>query len=216
MVSMRRKRPEDGTGEQPGGTPHDGTLHDGTLRDGQAPPAAEPVDPAYERFGGVNLGAAFFGWMVAVGMTVLLTAIVGAVYAVVGQSVTVDELQAGADLTTAGIVTGVVLLAVLLVAYYSGGYVAGRMSRFDGGRQGLAVWLLALLFAVLAAVAGWIAGERYQVLDRADLPTLSVTTQDLTVAGVVSLVVVLGGTLLAAMAGGKVGRRYHVRVDRAL
>lgn len=206
MVSMRRNRPEDGTGEPTGSPTHDG----------QVAPASEPVDPAYERFGGVNVGAAFFGWMVAVGMTVLLSALLGAVYAVVGATVSVEDLQAGADLTTAGIVTGLVLLAVLLVAYYSGGYVAGRMSRFDGGRQGLAVWLLALLFAVLAAVAGWIAGERYQVLDGADLPTLSVTTQDLTVAGAISLAVVLGGTLLAAMAGGKVGRRYHTRVDRAL
>lgn len=205
MVSMRRKRPEDGTGE-PAGPAHDG----------QGPLPAEPVDPAYERFGGVNLGAAFFGWMVAVGMTVLLSALLGAVYAVAGATTSVEDLGAGADLTTAGIVTGVVLLAVLLLAYYSGGYVAGRMSRFDGGRQGLAVWLLALLFAVLATVAGWIAGERYQVLDGTDLPTLSVTMQDLTVAGALSLAAVLLGTLLAAMAGGKVGRRYHSRVDRAL
>ncbi len=210
MVSLRRNRPEDPDATGPVGPVHDRPVHDGPVQDGA------PVDPAYERFGGVNLGAAFFGWMVAVGMTVLLTGVLGAAYAVAGQTATLDDLQGSTDLTTEGVVTGVVLLVVLLVAYYSGGYVAGRMSRFDGGRQGLAVWLLALLFAVLAAVAGWVAGERYDVLDRSDLPSLSVTVQDVTLAGVISLLVVLLGTLLAATAGGKVGRRYHSRVDRAL
>ena len=32
-----------------------------------------------DRFGGTNLGAAFFGWLVAVGMTILLSGVVGAV-----------------------------------------------------------------------------------------------------------------------------------------
>ena len=36
---------------------------------------------------------------------------------------------------------GVVVAAVVLfVAYVCGGYVAGRMARFDGIKQGLAVW----------------------------------------------------------------------------
>lgn len=199
MVSMRRNR-RDGDDE---------TVV-------QAPVHADGRSEAYDRFGGANLGAAFFGWMVAVGMTMLLTGIIGLVLAVLGQTVQVDDISSQADIGTAGLVTALVLLGVLLVAYYSGGYVAGRMSRFDGSRQGLVVWLFALLFSVLTAVGGYVAGDRYDVVDRAGLPTVSLTSSDLTLVGVISLAVVLLGTLLAAMVGGKVGQRYHSKVDRAL
>lgn len=172
-------------------------------------------DPAYERFGGVNVGAAFFGWMVAVGTTVLLSGIVGAVVLVLGLGADV-ELDTSSALTTTSIVSAAVVLGVLLVAYYCGGYVAGRMSRFDGGRQGVAVWLFALVFGILGGLAGYAAGERYDLLSGADLPSVEVATSDLTLAGIVTGVVVLLGTLLAAVVGGKVGRRYHAKVDRAL
>ena len=46
----------------------------------------------------------------------------------------------------------------LAVAYFAGGYVAGRMSRFDGARQGLGTWLLGLVVTVVLAVVG--AGAR--------------------------------------------------------
>ncbi len=39
-----------------------------------------------ERFGGVNPGAAFFGWLVAVGVTILLAGILGAVAAAIGET----------------------------------------------------------------------------------------------------------------------------------
>lgn len=42
-----------------------------------------------------------------------------------------------------GMVGIIVLGVIVLVAYYCGGYVAGRMARFDGMKQGLAVWLWA-------------------------------------------------------------------------
>jgi hypothetical protein len=112
-------------------------------------------------------------------------------------------------------VIALVLLAVLLVAYYAGGYVAGRMSRFDGARQGVAVWFVGLLVTVAAAVLGWVAGDQYNLLDRVDVPRVPIPTDNVTLGGVVTGVLVLVGTLLAAVLGGVVGRRYHDRVDRA-
>ena len=44
----------------------------------------------------------------------------------------------GGDAETIGLVGGALLLAALMIAYFAGGYVAGRMSRFDGARQGFA------------------------------------------------------------------------------
>ena len=34
-----------------------------------------------------------------------------------------------------------ILLSLQFLAYFSGGYVAGRMARFNGVGQGLMVWL---------------------------------------------------------------------------
>ena len=53
---------------------------------------------------------------------------------------------------TIGIVGGICLLVIALIAYFAGGYVAGRMSRFDGGRQGLAVWIWSVAVVVVLAV----------------------------------------------------------------
>lgn len=183
------------------------------------PVAREPrvydEDRARARFGGANAGAAFFGWLVAVGMTALLTGLIAVVATAVGYSenITQDEAQRSAGTVT--IVIAVVLLIVLLVAYYAGGYVAGRMSRFDGGRQGVAVWLVGLLVTIVAAVLGWIAGDQYNLLDRVEVPRIPIPTDQVTVGGAITAAVVLLGTLLAAILGGKVGRRYHDRVDRA-
>ena len=95
-----------------------------------------------------ELGASFFGWIVAIGIAVLLTSIVGAIGTAVGFSGNLSQSDAERQAGTIGIVSAIVLLLVLMVAYYAGGYVAGRMSRFDGGRQGFMVWLIGLLVTI--------------------------------------------------------------------
>ena len=172
-------------------------------------------EAARHRFGGANVGAAFFGWLVAVGMTALLTGIIAVIATAVGYSNDVTQTDAERAAGTVSLVTAIVLVAILLIAYYSGGYVAGRMSRFDGARQGLMVWLIGLLVTLLAVVLGWIAGDQYNLLDRVDVPRIPIPSDDITLGGIITAVAVLVGTLLAAMFGGTVGRRYHSRVDRA-
>jgi hypothetical protein len=195
----------------------DDRLDDGdhTLHDRDDRYAGDPVLAQQDRFGGLNLGAAFFGWLVAVAVSLLLTGIVGAVAAAVGYSQQVTQGQAERQAGTIGLVAAIVLLAVLMVGYYSGGYVAGRMSRFSGSRQGLGVWLIGLLVTIVAVVLGAVFGQQYDVLSRVDLPRLPVSLDSLSTAGVVAAVVVLVGTLVAALAGGSVGTHYHRRVDRA-
>jgi sporulation protein YlmC with PRC-barrel domain len=168
----------------------------------------------HEEFGGFNFGAAFFGWLVAVGIAVLLTAIVGAAGTAIGLT-EVGGSSAAGNAETIGIVGGVVLLMVLVVAYYAGGYVAGRMSRFEGGRQGIGVWLFGLLVTLAAAAAGAVFGSKYNVLSKLDLPRIPVDEGSLTTAGLIALAAILIGTLLAALAGGKTGEKYHRKVDRA-
>jgi hypothetical protein len=168
-----------------------------------------------EEFGGINWGAAFFGWIVAIGIGVLLTAIVSAAGAAIGLTNNVSGDQAKSSADTIGIVGGALLIAIAVIAYYAGGYVAGRMSRFDGARQGFAVWLLGLVITLLVAGAGAIFGDQYNVFERLNLPRIPVSTSDLTTGGAIALAAIVLGSLLAAIVGGMVGQRYHRKVDRA-
>jgi hypothetical protein len=179
--------------------------------------APDPVRETHARqrdeFGGLDWVAAFFGWLVAVGVATLLTAILSAAGAAIGLTKT-STAQATDSASTIGIVGGILFLLVLLVAYYAGGYVAGRMSRFDGPRQGAGVWVIGLLVTILLGVAGVLLGAKYNVLSQLNLPRIPVDEGSLTTGGVIALVAVVLGTLLAAVLGGKAGTRYHRKIDK--
>src|SRR3954454_21802409 len=166
-----------------------------------------------DRWGGADGTAIFFGWLSALGLAALLLAVVGAAGTRLGFAENVTTGDATDNAGTIGIVGAVVIVVVLLLAYYCGGYVAGRMARFDGAHQGFRVWLLGLLVTIAAAVAGWIGGSQYNVFEQLNLPRIPVDEGSIATGAIITLVVVLVGTLLAAMAGGKAGDRYHARVD---
>ena len=166
-----------------------------------------------EEFGGVNWGSAFFGWLVAVGMAAILLGLLSAAGAAFGLS-DVSDSEAKQNAETIGIIGAILLLLVLGIAYFCGGYVSGRMSRFDGGRQGVAVWVLGLVVTIVLAVAGALFGAEYNVLERLNLPRIPIEEGSLTAGAAITLAVVVIATLLLAMMGGKAGERYHKKVDR--
>jgi hypothetical protein len=168
----------------------------------------------HEEFGGINWGSAFFGWLVAVGMAAILLGLLSAAGAAFGLG-EVSDAEAESNAETIGIVGGILLILVLGAAYYCGGYVSGRMSRFDGARQGLAVWVLGLTVTIALAVAGALFGAEYNVLEQLNLPRIPIEEGSLTAGAAVALAAVVLVTLAAAMGGGKSGERYHHKVDRA-
>jgi len=182
---------------------------------GQSDRAPERVrDRQRDEYGGFNIGAAFFGWLVAIGIGVLLTALLSAAGAAIGlTSLSEGEAKSGAD--TISIVGGILFIAVLALAYYAGGYVAGRMSRFDGARQGVGVWVFGLVVTIALAILGAVAGSEYNLFSQLNLPRIPIDEGDLATGAVIALIAALVATLLAAIAGGKVGERYHRKVDRA-
>jgi hypothetical protein len=171
-----------------------------------------------ERFGGMKFGSAFFGWLTATGTAVLLTAIVAGVAAAIGIGAlpTTEEIaDAIADDATVGLVSAIIILLVLFIAYFAGGYVAGRMARFSGGKQGLAVWLWALILAIVLGVIGAVAGSQYDILANLNsFPRLPINEGALTAVGIVTAALALGVSLAGAVLGGVAGMRYHRRVDR--
>jgi hypothetical protein len=164
-------------------------------------------------FGGFNKSAAFFGWLVATAVGALLTALIGAAGGAVALTNGLGQVAKNAP--TVGWVSAALLLLAIAVAYYAGGYVAGRMSRFDGGRQGFGVWVMGIVMAALLALAGWLFGSQYNLLQQLNLPRIPIGQGTLTVAGLVTLLLALVVTLAAAVAGAKSGEGYHRAVDRA-
>jgi len=175
----------------------------------------DAVAAQHARFGGIKWGSAFFGWLSANGLAVILIAILSAAGVALGLAKNVGTAHEAADQASQiGIGGGIAVLVVLFLAYLAGGYVAGRMARFDGARQGLAVWLIGLIVVVVLAAAGAILGAKYNVLQSLNLPRIPIDEGTATTAGIITLVAILLVTLLGAVLGGKLGDRYHRRVDR--
>ena len=173
-----------------------------------------------ERYGGIKWGSAFFGWLTATGTAVILTALLVAAGAAVGVATDTDtsdaQGQASENAGTIGLVGGLTLLAVLLISYYCGGYVAGRMARFSGAKQGVAVWIWAVVIAVALAVAVAVLGDKYNVLDRVGgFPRLPIGGDDATTGSIIALVIAVVAALVGAILGGLAGMRFHRKVDRA-
>jgi hypothetical protein len=187
--------------------------------------ARERLTAQHDRFGGINWGAAFFGWLSANGLAVLLLAIISAAGLAIGLTdVSSSTLQRSAEsaangdlgnVDPIGLAGGIAVLVVLALAYFAGGYVAGRMSRFDGVRQGFAVWLIGLFVVVGLAALAAAFGAKYNVLARLNLPRIPIDEGTATTGGVIALVAVLLIAAVAAGLGGRFGERYHRRIDRA-
>jgi hypothetical protein len=178
------------------------------------------VDREKERYGGVKIGSAFFGWLTGTGTAVLLTALLAAAGTAVGLATDTGAGEAVNSATeaakTVGIAGGIALLAIMFVSYYCGGYVAGRMARFNGVKQGIAVWVWALLIATIVAVLSAVAGEEFNVLARLNsFPRIPVSEGALTTGGILTALAVAAASLAGAVLGGLAGMRFHRQVDKA-
>jgi len=169
-----------------------------------------------EQFGGMKFGACFFGWLAATGMAVLLTALAAGIGASLGNSRNLNAADATAGVVkTAGLIGAIVLLVIVLIAYFCGGYVAGRMARFNGLKQGVGVWLWAIIVTIVLAVIGAVAGSKFNVLSQLNgLPSIPVSGQNATTAGIITAIAVAIVSLVGAILGGVAGMRFHRKVDK--
>jgi hypothetical protein len=214
------------TGSQPAGSQPAGSQPAGSVPvEDRSTLRENVVERERQEYGGFKFGSAFFGWLTATGTAVLLTALVAATGAAVGLGVT-DGGQVGTgngsgsidgdQAATVGIVGAIALVVVTLLAYFCGGYVAGRMARFDGVKQGLAVWLWAVVIAVVVAIVGAIAGSQFNILANVNgFPRIPLNEGDVTTAGIITAVAVALASLGGALLGGVAGMRFHRKVDRA-
>ena len=167
-----------------------------------------------QEFGGrIQWEAVFFGLLSAIGLMASLIAMV--VGALVATDVMSFHDTAGTlvdHVMTAG---GAILVAILALGYLTGGYVAARMARFDGWRQGLGIWVLSVCMGLAVAVTAWIAGGDLNPIKSITLPSNPIDEGPLSHSGWIILAVALVVALVFALIGGVLGERFHRAVDRA-
>lgn len=164
------------------------------------------VEEARARFGGIDIPATLAGALAALGVAALLAGVLAAA-GTYGYQLGLDDAEE--KLTAGGLIGG---LVTLFLAFLVGGWVAGRVARYDGGRNGLltAFWFV-LLAAATAALGAW-AGDEYDVFRNVNLPqwfSSDALTGAAIATGLVALAVMLG----AGWLGGRLGERYHRRAD---
>jgi hypothetical protein len=197
----------------------DDQVHGAVPVESQGTLRQEVGEKEREEFGGMKFGSAFFGWVAATGIAVLLTALLVGAGAAVGLGTNTSANQAAGaaknNAGTVGVVGVIVLLVILLVAYFCGGYVAGRMARFSGAKQGIAVWIWAIAIAIVVAIIGAIAGGQYNILANVNaFPRIPIDEGTLTTAGVITAIGAVVISFVGAVLGGAAGMRFHRRVDR--
>lgn len=180
-------------------------------------PAGYPEGPEMrearlrEIYGGVDFLASFIGCVFALVCLGVLLSFSALVLGFLGLTLNLGDQEIDAAIIPSLVVIGL----VLFVAYFSGGYVAGRLSRFDGGRNGAATVLWGILLSVLLALFGSILPVLQFVQEFAQA-SLVPAISGLVEAGVLGLVIVIGALLLEVLGGflgGRLGNSYHTRID---
>ena len=198
--------------------------HPDTVRDAKPYPRGyfeaveEREDRLRDMYGGVDWLASFLGFVFTVVLAAVFSAIAGLVLVPFGFPPELSGGQLGAS-----VLTGLGVLGVLIfLTYFFGGYVAGRLARFDGGRNGamVLVWtfIVALILALVAVVfSGFLPAGIADGVANLVRGTAS-TVGNLANAGVAGIVVGVAALLLALLGGffgGRLGSRYHTEIDRA-
>ena len=159
---------------------------------------------------GTSWVSVVLGWLAALGAALILSAIVGAIFAALGL---------GGSGTTSGGISGLIgVLLTLLIAFFLGGYTAGRMASRSGVKHGLLVALLALVVTIVLALVGAAVGASFiDQLSGVTLPgpagkaAQSVPQQGLgtilTVTGILALLFPFIGGALGGARGASVGQR---------
>ena len=170
-------------------------------------------------YGGVDWLASFIGCVFALlcaGALLLLFS--GLVLGPLGFTL---DLR-GRAVDTAIIIGLVVIGVTLLISYFAGGYIAGRLVRFDGGRNGAATvgWsvLLIIIFGFFGAVllGSFLPDSIFGVVQGFLQDTVIPTAGGLFELGIVGAGIAVGAILLMLLGGflgGRLGNRYHNRID---
>ena len=198
--------------------------HPDTVRDATPYPRGyfeaveEREDRLRDMYGGVDWLASFLGFVFSLVIATVFSTVAGLVLVPLGFPPEISEGQLGAS-----VLTGLAVVRVLMfLTYFFGGYVAGLLARFDGGRNGAMVlawtFIVVLILALVTVVfSGFLPAGAAEGIANLAQGTAS-AAGSLAGAGVAGIVVAVAALLLALLGGffgGRLGSRYHTEIDRA-
>lgn len=159
---------------------------------------------------GSNVASSLMGMLAGLGMFFLLSVLVTAAATLF--DVEFDLLPTIGDLQQLSMIAFTTTAIILAVSAMVGGYVAGRIARYDGTLVGLGASLwLTLVFALFSGLALWI-GSVSGALDGFDLAggLSAIDTADLTTPAVIAGSGLIVVTLLGGLLGGRFGQTHEM------
>ena len=217
--SSRRRQEDKDTRVIQSSQQHPDTVRDATpYPRGYFEAADEREDRLRDMYGGVDWLASFLGFVFTLVNASVFSGVAGLVLVPFGFAPDISGGQLGASVLTGLAVVGV----LIFLTYFFGGYVAGRLARFDGGRNGAMVlawtFIVALILALVTVVfSGFLPSGAAAGIADLSQGTVSAASNlaGAGVAGIVVAVVALLLALLGGIFGGRLGGRYHTEIDRA-
>jgi hypothetical protein len=160
---------------------------------------------------GADAGAALSGMFAAIGLLAFLGALIAAGANELEYQLNLIDIEGVASEAT--LIGTAVALGVVFLAFLFGGWVAGRMAKFDGAINGLGAGLWLLVLAAIFALLGALVGPEFNAFGTAGLPdwfsSLRSEVRTPAALGIAAafIVVVLAGGYLGGRAGETFNRR---------
>ena len=177
--------------------------------------AATALSMQKSRYSRMHLLPGLLGWLITISL------MDGGLWAIqswltlTGQSESIEYSSVVSRLFSGAsnaVPVAVALSVLIFFAYLVGGYAAGRMARFAGAKQGIAVWLWQIMALILGSLATFLAPQLFQN-GVASLSLQKLIAGDFA-NGLLAVLLVLSLSFLGAILGGLLGRLYHRRVDK--
>ncbi|HVL89716.1 MAG TPA: YrzE family protein [Actinomycetota bacterium] len=171
----------------------------------------ERVPEAMVIRGGFSPGAVLTGMLTAFGVMLVLSAIVGAIAA--NSSLDAAGLDRG-EAIGLGIGAAAAFVLAQFLAYFWGGYTAGRMARGKGVLHGLLVPVFAAVVAGITALIVAALGSSMRIVMPFGDGRFSIDADTVYTFGAAVGIAALAAMVLGGMAGGMAGTRWHTKLER--
>ena len=177
--------------------------------------AATALSMQKSRYSRMHLLPGLLGWLITISLMDGGLWVIQSWLTLTGQSESIDYATVVSRLFSGAsnaVPVAVALSVLIFFAYLVGGYAAGRMARFAGAKQGIAVWLWQIMALIIGSLATFLAPQLFQN-GVASLSLQKLIAGDFA-NGLLAVLLVLALSFLGAILGGLLGRLYHRRVDK--
>jgi hypothetical protein len=168
------------------------------------------------KYGGADLPASLSGLFAALGALAFIGSLILA--GANGLDYQLNLIDIEGEILEASLAGAAVALAVIFVVFVFGGWVAGRMARYDGAMNGMGAGLWLLVLSATFALLGALVGPEYNAFGPVGLPDWfsAIRGEARTTTAIVLMVLFSAAALGGGYLGGRLGEEYNRKVDARL